>query len=91
MVYRSIQHCHQATLAAKINEQEFHATIFMNKITESQGRVLHCLTARAIIQDYENGFLHPEQAESELIKTKYKQDLIDLSIKYSVVNSVTIS
>ena len=88
-VYRFIQNCHQATLKAKINEQEFSTTIFRNKMTESRGTILHCLTARAIIQDYENGFLHPDQAESELIKTKYKQDLIDLSIKYSVVSSLT--
>ena len=88
-VYRFIHNCQQATLTAKINEQEFNTTIFSNKLTESEGRILHCLTARAIIDDYEKGFLHSDPIESELIKSQAKQDLIELSIKYSVVSSLT--
>ncbi|CAF5110563.1 unnamed protein product, partial [Rotaria magnacalcarata] len=64
-------------------------TVFSNKITETKGRILHCLTARAIIQDYENGLLHDDECENELIKKQYQQDLIELSMKYSVVSSFT--
>ncbi|CAF0923046.1 unnamed protein product [Rotaria sordida] len=88
-VYRFIQNCHKATLTATINNQEYITTVFSNKITETRGRILHCLTARAIIQDYENGLLHNDECENELIKKQYKQDLIELSIKYSVVSSFT--
>ncbi|CAF0838136.1 unnamed protein product [Rotaria sp. Silwood1] len=88
-VYRFIQNCHKATLTATINNQEYVTTVFSNKITETRGRVLHCLTARAIIQDYENGLLHNDECENELIKKQYKQDLIELSMKYSVVSSFT--
>jgi hypothetical protein len=88
-VYRFIQNCHKATLTARINNQEFITSVFSNKITETKGRILHCLTARAIIQDYENGLLDNDESENELIKKQYKQDLIDLSIKYSVVSSFT--
>ncbi|CAF1006245.1 unnamed protein product [Adineta ricciae] len=88
-VYRFIQNCHKATLTAMINDQEFVTTVFSNKMTETKGRILHCLTARAIIHDYENGLLHTDESENELIKKQYKQDLIDLSVKYSVVSSFT--
>ena len=87
--YRFIENCHKATLTAMINDQEFVTTIFSNKQTETKGRILHCLTARAIIQDYENGLLHNDESENELIKKQYKQDLIELSMKYSVVSSFT--
>jgi len=88
-VYRFIQNCHKATLTATINNQEFVTSVFSNKITETKGRILHCLTARTIIQDYENGLLHNDESENELIKKQNKQDLIELSIKYSVVSSFT--
>lgn len=88
-VYRFIQNCHKVTLTAMINDQEFSTVIFSNKMTETKGKILHCLTARAIIEDYENGLLHVDETECELLKKKYKQDLIDLSIKYSVVSSFT--
>ncbi|CAF3749260.1 unnamed protein product [Rotaria sp. Silwood1] len=67
-VYRFIQNCHKATLIATINNQEYVTNVFRNKITEAKGRILHCLTARAIIQDYENGLLYNDECENELIK-----------------------
>ncbi|CAF4031559.1 unnamed protein product [Rotaria sp. Silwood2] len=88
-VYRFVQNCYKATLTATINNQEYVTNVFSNKITETKGRILHCLTARAIIQDYENGLLHNDECENTLIKKQYKQDLIELSIKYSVVSSFT--
>ncbi|CAF3878098.1 unnamed protein product [Rotaria magnacalcarata] len=88
-VYRFIRNCLKVTLTAAINNQEYVTTVFSNKITETKGRILHCLTARAIIQDYENGLLHDDECENELIKKQYQQDLIELSMKYSVVSSFT--
>jgi poly [ADP-ribose] polymerase len=58
-------------------------------MTTTKGRILHCLTARAIIDDYDNGILHVDESENELMKVQYKQDLIDLSIKHSVVSAYT--
>ncbi|CAF4419960.1 unnamed protein product, partial [Rotaria magnacalcarata] len=62
-VYRFIRNCLKVTLTATINNQEYVTTVFSNKITETKGRILHCLTARAIIQDYENGLLHDDECE----------------------------
>lgn len=88
-VYRFIQNCHKATLTATIDEQEFVTTVFSNPMTTNKGRILHCLTARAIIDDYENGLIHVNETENELFKIQRKQDLIDLSINYSVVSPYT--
>ncbi|CAF1099960.1 unnamed protein product [Rotaria sordida] len=88
-VYRFIQNCHKATLTATIDGQEFVTTVFSSTMTTTKGRILHCLTARAIIDDYDNGLLHVDESENELMKVQYKQDLIDLSIKHSVVSAYT--
>ncbi|CAF1295428.1 unnamed protein product [Rotaria sordida] len=88
-VYRFIQNCHKATLTATIDGQEFITTVFSSTMTTTRGRILHCLTARAIIDDYDNGLLHVDESENELIKVQCKRDLIDLSIKYSVVSEYT--
>ncbi|CAF4478723.1 unnamed protein product, partial [Rotaria socialis] len=88
-VYRFIHNCHKATLTATIDGQEFVTTVFSSPMTTTRGRILHCLTARAIIDDYENGVLHKDESENELIKIQCKQDLIDLSINYSVVSPYT--
>ncbi|CAF4643940.1 unnamed protein product [Rotaria sp. Silwood1] len=88
-VYRFIQNCHKATLTATIDGQEFVTTVFSSPITTTKGHILHCLTARAIINDYENGLLHVNESENELIKVQCKRDLIDLSIKHSVVSEYT--
>ncbi|CAF1311477.1 unnamed protein product [Rotaria sordida] len=88
-IYRFIRNCHKATLTATINGQEFVTTVFSSAITMTKGRILHCLTARAIIDDFDNGLLHIDESENELIKIQYKRDLIDLSIKYSVISPYT--
>ncbi|CAF4876795.1 unnamed protein product [Rotaria sp. Silwood1] len=88
-VYRFIQNCHKATLTATIDGQEYVTTVFSSTTTTTKGRILHCLTARAIIDDYDNGLLHVDESKNELMKVQYKQDLIDLSIKHSVVSAYT--
>ncbi|CAF1368498.1 unnamed protein product, partial [Didymodactylos carnosus] len=88
-VYGFIDNCFKATLRANINGQELATTVFTNKMTETTGRVLHCLTARAIIDDWENGLLSMNEAVNEQLKFQYKQHIIDLSIKYSIVSPFT--
>jgi hypothetical protein len=88
-VYRFIENCHKATLTATIDGQEFVTTVFSSRMTTTRGRILHCLTTRAIIDDYDNGLFDVDESENELIKVQYKRDLIDLSIKNSVVSAYT--
>ncbi len=88
-VYRFIENCHKATLTATIDGEEFVTTVFSSTMTTTRGRILHCLTTRAIIDDYDNGLFDVDESENELIKVQYKRDLIDLSIKNSVVSAYT--
>ncbi|CAF4385876.1 unnamed protein product, partial [Rotaria sp. Silwood2] len=88
-VYRFIQNCHKATLTATIDGHEFVTTVFSSTMTTTKGRILHCLTARAIIDDYDNGLMYVDESENELFRIQYKQDLIDLSIKHSVISTYT--
>ncbi|CAF1574739.1 unnamed protein product, partial [Adineta ricciae] len=88
-VYRFIENCHKATLTAIINGQEFVTTVFNSPITNTKGNILHCLTTRAIINDYDNGLWNVDESENELIKIQYKRDLIDLSIKHCVISPYT--
>ena len=88
-IYRLIQNCHKATLTASVDGEELVTTVFSSAMTKTKGRILHCLTARAIIDDYENGLLDMDESENELIKVQCKRDLIDLSIQYSVISDYT--
>ncbi|UJR11204.1 hypothetical protein I4U23_015385 [Adineta vaga] len=88
-VYRFIRNCHKATLSVLIDGQEFVTNVFSSSMTATTGRILHCLTARTIIDDYENGLFDLDESENELMKIQYKRDLIDLSIKHSVVSAYT--
>ena len=88
-IYRFIQNCHKATLRAFIDDEEFVTTVFSSAMTKTKGRILHCLTARAIIDDYEDGLLEMDESENELIKVQCKRDLIDLSIQHSVISNYT--
>ncbi|CAF0863462.1 unnamed protein product [Didymodactylos carnosus] len=88
-VYGFINNCYKVTLKANINGHELRTTVFSNKMTETTGKILHCLTARAIIDDWENGLLNMDDTTNELIKSQYKQHIIDLSTKYSIVSPFT--
>lgn len=88
-VYRFIDNCHKATLAATIDEQEFVTSVFSSAMTTTRGHTLHCLATRAIIDDYDNGLLDADESENEFIRIQHKRDLIDLSIKHSVVSTYT--
>ena len=45
-------------------DQEFVTTVFTNTMTTTRGRLLHCLAARAIIDDYDNGLLDADESEN---------------------------
>ena len=51
--------------------------------------MLHQLTARAIIRDWEDGTLDVNRTEHEVKKTEQKNYIIDLSKEYSIVTQFT--
>ncbi|KAE8627492.1 hypothetical protein XENTR_v10007024 [Xenopus tropicalis] len=52
-------------------------------------QMLHKLTARAVIKDYEDGILHEKEHEHEMKKQQMKSFIIELSKKYSIVTQFT--
>uniref|UniRef100_A0A4W3HLZ0 Poly(ADP-ribose) polymerase family member 4 n=1 Tax=Callorhinchus milii TaxID=7868 RepID=A0A4W3HLZ0_CALMI len=99
LVYGFVPHCTQATLSALINNQEIKTMVSTTELQKTKGKVyshylvccsmLHRLTARALIGDYENGSLHADQSEHEMKKSIQKSYIIELSKEYSIVTQFT--
>ncbi|XP_029458355.1 protein mono-ADP-ribosyltransferase PARP4 isoform X2 [Rhinatrema bivittatum] len=89
LVYGFIPHCTQATLNAFINDQELRTMVSTTELQKTTGTLLHKLTARAIIKDYEDGILHENEAEHEMKKQMLKSLIIELSKEYSIVTQFT--
>ncbi|XP_062592945.1 protein mono-ADP-ribosyltransferase PARP4-like, partial [Saccostrea cucullata] len=51
--------------------------------------MLHRLTAKGVIRDWEDGVLSPDRTGHEVKKMNLKQYIIELSKKYTIVTSLT--
>ncbi|XP_036396735.1 protein mono-ADP-ribosyltransferase PARP4 [Megalops cyprinoides] len=89
LVYGFVPHCTQATLCGRLSEQEIETMVSTTELQKSKGTLLHKLTARAVIRDYEDGSLHADQAEHEGRKEELKSYIIELSKEYSIVTQYT--
>uniref|UniRef100_A0AAJ7U2P4 Poly [ADP-ribose] polymerase n=1 Tax=Petromyzon marinus TaxID=7757 RepID=A0AAJ7U2P4_PETMA len=89
VVYGIVPHCTQATLHAIINNQEFSTMVSTSNLQITRGKMLHRLTAHAIIQDYEDGNLHPDETQHEVIIAEMKSRIIELSKEYSIITPYT--
>ncbi|XP_040278398.1 protein mono-ADP-ribosyltransferase PARP4 [Bufo bufo] len=87
--YGFVSHCTQATLKAVINNEELENIVSTTELQKTTGTILHTLTARALIKDYEDGILHEKENENEMKKQKMKSIIIDLSKEYSLVTQFT--
>uniref|UniRef100_A0A8C5P9G8 Poly [ADP-ribose] polymerase n=1 Tax=Leptobrachium leishanense TaxID=445787 RepID=A0A8C5P9G8_9ANUR len=66
IVYGFIRHCTQATLKGLIEDKEMETMVSTTELQKTTGTMLHKLTARALIRDYEDGILHEEEDENEV-------------------------
>ncbi|XP_061081985.1 protein mono-ADP-ribosyltransferase PARP4 [Conger conger] len=89
LVYGFVPHCTQATLQGKLSEQELESVVSTSELQKTKGMLLHKLTARAVIRDYEDGSLHADEAEHEGKKEELKSFVIKLSKEYSIVTQYT--
>ncbi|GCB80716.1 hypothetical protein scyTo_0016355, partial [Scyliorhinus torazame] len=89
LIYGFVPHCTQATLSAVINNQEVSTIVSTTELQKTKGKILHRLTARALIGDYENGSLHTDESEHEMKKSTLKSYIIELSKEYSLVTQFT--
>ncbi|XP_018410174.1 PREDICTED: poly [ADP-ribose] polymerase 4-like [Nanorana parkeri] len=89
IVYGFVPHCTKATLKALINNKEFKNMVSTTELQKTTGTILHKLTARAFIQDYEEGILNEKEHENEMEKQKMKSFIIKLSKEHSIVTQFT--
>ncbi|KAM4700272.1 protein mono-ADP-ribosyltransferase PARP4 isoform 2-T2 [Discoglossus pictus] len=89
LVYGFVPDCTQATLTALIKDQELDTMVSTTELQKTTGTMLHKLTARAIIRDYEDGLLHEKEDEHEMKKQLLKSLIVELSKKYSIVTQFT--
>ncbi|MBN3294535.1 PARP4 polymerase, partial [Polypterus senegalus] len=89
LLYGFVPHCTQATLYGKISNQEIETMVSTTELQKTKGTMLHKLTARALIRDYEEGILHADGIEHEAKKSELKPFIISLSKEYSIVTQYT--
>ncbi|XP_060575380.1 protein mono-ADP-ribosyltransferase PARP4-like, partial [Ruditapes philippinarum] len=89
VVYGFVESCTQATLKAKVGNNEISTMVSTVDLNITTGTMLHQLTARAVITDYENGTLDDDRIKHQVIKNERKQYIIDLSKKHSIVTPYT--
>lgn len=89
VVYGFVPDCTQATLKAVIDNQEVSTMVSTADLNITTGKILHQLTARAIIQDWTDGLLAEERIEHEIVKRNRKNYIIDLSKKFSIITQFT--
>ncbi|XP_065907786.1 protein mono-ADP-ribosyltransferase PARP4-like [Dysidea avara] len=89
VVYGFVPHCLQATLKAKIGRKEVETMVSTSEMGITHGKVLHQLTARAIIRDWTDGSLDADRTQHEIIKRDRKSYIINISKEYSIVSQFT--
>uniref|UniRef100_A0A8B9QK95 Poly [ADP-ribose] polymerase n=1 Tax=Apteryx owenii TaxID=8824 RepID=A0A8B9QK95_APTOW len=89
LVYGFILHSTQATLSTVINDEEIQTMVSTTELQKTTGTVLHKLTARAFIRDYEDGILHENETEHEMKKQILKNMIIRLSLENSIITQFT--
>nr|XP_019605170.1 PREDICTED: poly [ADP-ribose] polymerase 4 [Rhinolophus sinicus] len=89
LVYGFIPHCTQATLCALIQEKEFSTMVSTTELQKTTGTMIHKLTARALIRDYEDGILHENETNHEMKKQTLKSLIIQLSKENSLITQFT--
>ncbi|XP_071800756.1 protein mono-ADP-ribosyltransferase PARP4-like isoform X2 [Asterias amurensis] len=89
VVYGFVPYCTQATLTATINGHEVSTMVSTHELSITRGKILHQLTARNIIRDWEEGSLATDHTQHEARKAEQKTYIVSLSKKYSIVTQFT--
>ncbi|XP_006832122.1 PREDICTED: poly [ADP-ribose] polymerase 4-like [Chrysochloris asiatica] len=89
LVYGFISHCTQATLCALIQEKEFCTMVSTTELQKTTGTMIHRLTARALIRDFEYGVLHEDETHHQMKKQTLKSLIIKISKENSLLTQFT--
>ncbi|XP_052241111.1 uncharacterized protein LOC127851394 isoform X2 [Dreissena polymorpha] len=89
VIYGFVPNCTMATLKAEVAGYEVSTMVSTSDLSITEGNILHRLTARAIISDWEDGVLSPDKTDHEIVKMNTKNYIIELSKEYSIVTQFT--
>ncbi len=89
VVYGFVQNCLLATLKANLDDQEVSTVVNCPDLMITKGTIIHKLTAKALINDWQYGILSNDRFNNEIIKSKLKTDIIHLSKEYSITSEYT--
>ncbi|XP_063447772.1 uncharacterized protein LOC134727324 [Mytilus trossulus] len=89
VVYGFVPNCTQAKLSASVDGNEFCTMVSTTELNMTKGKMLHQLTARAVIRDYEDGVFSSNNTQDQVQKLEKKSYIIDLSKEYSIVTPYT--
>ncbi|KAM6178182.1 protein mono-ADP-ribosyltransferase PARP4 [Rhynchocyon petersi] len=89
LVYGFIPHCTQATLCAVIQEKELCTMVSTTELQKTTGTMIHKLTARALIRDFEYGILHEDETHHQMKKQALKSLIIKISKENSLLTQFT--
>lgn len=85
VAYGYMPNCKQATLTASVNGREYSTVVTCPELCVTQGDVIHKLTAKSLIDDWQHGILHEnDQVKNNLTRQMLKEKIIQLSKKYSI-------
>ncbi|CAH3018315.1 unnamed protein product, partial [Porites evermanni] len=89
VVYGFVDNCTQATLSAEVNGKTVSTMVYTSDLNITTGKILHQLTARALIRDWDEGSLHEQRTGHEVVKRNRKDYIITISKEFSVVSKFT--
>ncbi|ESO93254.1 hypothetical protein LOTGIDRAFT_119348, partial [Lottia gigantea] len=89
VVYGFVPNCTLATLKAVIDGEEISTVVSTPDLNITTGQILHRLTARSVIRDWEDGMLSSDKTQHEVIKKNLKEYIINISKEYSLVTQFT--
>ena len=69
-MYGLVPHCRAATLVAQLGPTQLDTLVTVDDLSVKEGTLLHKLTARALIRDYEVGMLSEDQRLHEVCVRK---------------------
>ncbi|KAH9525129.1 Protein mono-ADP-ribosyltransferase parp4 [Bulinus truncatus] len=89
VIYGFVPNCTMATLSASISGQQVSTVVSTSELSITEGYLVHRLTARAVIRDWEDGVLSSDRTGHEMAKMDLKNYIIELSKQYSIVTQFT--
>lgn len=89
IVYGFVSHCHMAILKAEVCGEEISTVVSTSELSETVGLVLHKLTARSVIYDWEEGLLDENRIKQLTKKREQEEEIVGMSTKFGIVCSLT--